>query len=398
MAVNSLMLSSENCSSSVLWNLSKCEIATQLAISPIAKLSLALLLVFSMLSLFFNAVLMRGLFRTVTVQRNTQVLLVSISIAAIIRSSGSLVEFSLHFARLYSDFGLPHSKANCLWENFPSILASYSLSLSVIGVAWERAIATKNFRTYEQHPQFPSRTFVGAAWIFPATVGIAGRLSTTGDYVYPICRSALIYEGSLLISFSAINTAIGVISLIIFLVVYCANITRLRSYLYNQAQLSLSGRFQLTNNLEMTKTLFPSIVLHAVIYFSADITYIYVAYVGEETFHSAVDILILLAYINVLIMLFAAFHPISLLLINPKLRSHSLLDFKFPRRLYAIGPLPGGRRKSLILQRLNHARTVIPLRTLTVDKSFENQLEISASQHPNSIVNSDENHQIMIGP
>lgn len=283
------------------------------------KLSVALMLIISCLAIGFNMLLIVTLWKTSIIQPHSKILLTNLSLSAVCFSVCQLIT---NIWAVLTVLNVPNYRVlqrDCSLQSAGKTISTYCLSCSTVFVAWERAVATKNFRSYEKYQKFRSASCVLIAWITPAMPVIFSVLRAPNSFL-PICHSFLIYSSLLVFGCLVVDLCLSLLTLSIFLTVNWYNKRKLSFYLMNQAQLNLSERFQLKNNIEITTALIPSVLMHAAIYALTDIAMVYMSYqyeINKEISHTNV---LWSQYCNVLITGYTLLHPISMILGNRRLR------------------------------------------------------------------------------
>lgn len=288
------------------------------------SLSIALILLCSLLAIYFNLLLALTLWKTSIVQYESKILLTNLSLSAVIFSITQIFSNVKLIFRIANRLSLSLSIRDCLAENLPKAISAYSLVASMIFVAWERAEATRNYRSYESKPHFYPILCVFISWAIPSIVFFGGFFTSPTDKIIPICYASLAYSSTLVTGYLLFNLLLGLLTLLLFSGICYVNRKKLSFYLYNQAHLSLSERFQLANNLEITDTLLPSVILHIVMCGSANSLICFVAYNFENTKVITKLAILSLQYSNVLGTTYGLLHPMVVILKNERLRCLTL--------------------------------------------------------------------------
>lgn len=289
------------------------EISLKVIESGYFQVSVRLIIFICAFSIFSNVLLIVSLIRVAFIQEKTKILLVNVSLANITLCMGEIV---LQLKMVTTEIVNPISSKQCLLESLPKSISFASLTLSMNLVAWERVVATRNFRSHENDPKFPSICCAITSWLIPFLVNGLGANFLDKPNEIPLCFVALAYHPRLLLGFSICDLLIGSITLFIFVGVIASNRSKLIFYAHNQAQLNLSGRYQLRNNMEITKMLIPSVVLKILIYMSIDVGLSLTSRNDDCLDHKIRGI----AIFSCLEMLYTLLHPVSIVFMNKKLR------------------------------------------------------------------------------
>lgn len=284
------------------------------------RLSIAFMLIFSCFSIIYNILLSVTLWKTSIIQSHAKILLTNLSLSALIFS---VAQISSNILLIRSMANMPNfsiTYRDCAFESVAKTVSGYSLSLSTMFVAWERGVATRKFRSYEHNQKFCSFLCVIAAWLCPAITSTWGVWKSPILDRLPICQQYLTFSSGLVGAYVMFDFSLGLLTLAIFLGVSWFSRRKLAFFVYNQAQLSLSERFQLRNNIEITVTLLPSVLLHVLAYAVLDIVVLYFAREHEIT-HMITGLSVLLThYCNALVSFYTLLHPILMFYRNPRLR------------------------------------------------------------------------------
>lgn len=282
------------------------------------KLLLVLCILFSIGAIVGNLLLIIALYHSSLIQTKVKLLLVNVSTSAVILCISEIIHKSLIIIRTYWMTPKMISGHECLFEALPKTIAIYSLGFSMVFVALERAVATKNFRSYETQPKFLAWICVSFCWVCPTLVATLGVFHTPESRQLPFCFTGLMYSSMMVATVTGLDLALGLLSLFMYAAIIYINQRKLTFYMYNQAQLTLSGRFQLRNNIEMSNILIASVVLRVVTYAITDITFMYLIKKGTNVTKATSHAVMLCSAITVF---HCQIHPISMLIRSRKLRS-----------------------------------------------------------------------------
>lgn len=271
-----------------------------------------------------NLWLIFGLYHSSLVQGNVKLLLVNVSIAAVILCIGEFVHKWLILSRAYMSSNWHEIPGNqCLLESLPKTISNYTLALLMLFVAWERAIATKKFKSYEHQPKFLSWLCVGFAWLAPCIGSTVAAVKYQPNPQSPFCIAGFTYSSILVISYLSFDLVLGFLTLVGYMVVTRINKTKLTFFIYNRAQLRLSARYQLRNNIEITSLLTPTVIFRVISYIFSDASFIYISLSSKSRLKT--DSIFLVLACNLIKVLYCLFHPIFLFLRSRKLRSSAKL-------------------------------------------------------------------------
>lgn len=280
------------------------------------KILVLLCMLLSLGGFIANTILLVGLSRTSLVQANIKLLLINVSVAAIVLCGSEIVHKSLMIWRSSTKPSQMIQGHQCMYEALPKNISMYSLALLIVVVAIERVVATKNFRSYESQPKFFGWICLVISWVCPAIVGIYGAIEAPSSFHLSFCFTILMYSNKLLVVYMGFDVGIGLLSLFMYLTIVHINRKKLTIFLYNQAQLSLSARYQLRNNIEMTNILIPSVILRVVAYTISNISYIYTMKYMTNSLMKEKATVILLG--NLVTSIYSFGHPVSVLITSKR--------------------------------------------------------------------------------
>lgn len=286
--------------------------------------SVAFTIIFGALAAAWNIIMIIVLFKAKhLIQRHVKWLLINASIVAAIYSLTQFSKFVSYAVKFQMGISLTVSAYQCALENLVISHSSVNFAISVVSIACERLVATYCYRNYERSKKPLIRTLLPillVCWSVPTVSNVVGLLLLRKfeNATIPFCSTVLAVPSKSLIAFYVVEICIGIASTTSFIVVILTNRKRLLDLSYNQAQLSLSGRFQLRNNIDISKTLLPSAVLHLLIYIVADCAFLFVNINGEMKINKRASIVLVM---NSLKTLHLMLHPLSTLLSNRRLRA-----------------------------------------------------------------------------
>lgn len=280
------------------------------------------IIIFSALALVCNLMFLVILYRSNEfLQRRVKWFLLNASAMASIYSLTQMIRFFSYVTKYQSGYSLTISTYKCSLENSLLSFSSVNLGCSMIFIAGERFIATKLHRTYERiHKPFITSVLpvLVLCWLVPVTVNIIAILQTSDNVTIPFCASVLAYRRNSLIIYYTLEISIGVIAIFGFVLVILVNKRRLLNLSLNQAQLNFSARFQLRNNIDISKALLPAAILHLITYLLADCTLLFMS--TSYNLEMATKVYLVLI-VNVFKTFHLLLHVSSMFLFNQKLRA-----------------------------------------------------------------------------
>lgn len=285
--------------------------------------SLALTLIFAIPAVIFNCIFIRVICRVAIVQTHAKVLLINTSLAALLLSLVDIATMTSYISMMATGDAIHVSHDDCVKQNILTAISSSSLAFSLVFLSLERSFATKFYKSYELRSTTPSVILAGISWVGSILLHISGVFQADNNSYQPICTSVLSYPSEFTFAISIIHAALAFISIFFFTFILRINKEKLMFLSCNEAQLNLSDRFQLRNNVEISSTVLPAAVLQFVALVSCKGGFIY-ALINPNTLSATCRILVILLA-KAVYALYMLILPLSMILTNGRLRKNCKL-------------------------------------------------------------------------
>lgn len=311
----------------------------QLISSPYFPLLLAFTLLFSLPASILCIMMSRVIFKTAIVQPQTKILLLNCFVSAILLSTAEFFRAILFAVKSMMKIPLIIAVSDCHKQNFIVPIAGVTLAISMVVVAAERAFATKNYKSYEGKSLIPSVFAAILTWVSPMLLIVPSMLKAPDESFLPICLTALTYERLFLIITLIGYASLSAVSTAICLIVVRINRRRLLALSCNSAQLNLTSRFQLRNNIEMSEAVLPSVLSHLIFYGVIQGLYMFITL---DVSISMVNKTLVVLCTNMLQILYTLAIPMSIIAVNRRLKGmlvEQICGRRLPPKSCQVAPL-----------------------------------------------------------
>lgn len=288
-----------------------------------------IILIVTILAFCLNIFMLNILRQSSSVKQPCKILLMNCCVAAVLISSNESYRAikgvqSVNSARRpiltnSTALSLP-SFQECSKTTLITSFSSHSLLLSVVFLSLERLISTQNFNFHQHSPWITRLTILClfTSWMIPVSFNLA-QISRYSNVEYiPLCIGVIAYPAFYITIMLIIYLVILSIIVTAFVFVVHINHARLVNLSCNAGQMRFSLRLQLSNNLEVSRTVLCPVMLHLITYTLANATILHATTSNNV---SAVSKFTWILFSNGLQDFYMLLLPISMLLRNKKLRS-----------------------------------------------------------------------------
>lgn len=306
------------------------------------RVSIILALLFAIPAVFLNCIYIHLLFRVTVIQPHAKILLLNTSAAALLLCFVDIGVMSSYLSKISSRNVVPVSHNDCVKQNILTVISSNSLSFSMIFLALERSFATKFFRSYELRSFLPSVFLVLTSWGLPILLHLSAVFQTSSDYHEPICTSVLSYPSRFTLVILTINVVLAFACISAFVLILRINRMKLLILSCNEAQLNLSDRFQLRNNIEISSSVLPAAVGQLAALFCTKGAFLYV--ITDPKFLPVTYKILIILFAKAIFSCNLLILPLSMILTNARLRKTFFL------LLRTVQPAENGLRIGPVLE------------------------------------------------
>lgn len=222
-------------------------------------------------AIIFNLLLIIVLRKCSLLHVNVRYLLINLCVCSLCASIYILVKST--YTILAKVFGPPCifevTFMTCKYQEIIFIFAKLPVICSMLGLSIERAYASWKIDTYEKNDSPGlAKIILLITWTFSLLMSIM-LVATVNDYdVIPYCNSIFIYNPISFKILCGMVLPMELLGVIAYLIRWYKTSKQISIISINQAQYNLSGRLQKFLTLSLTATMLPSIILHALCWFT----------------------------------------------------------------------------------------------------------------------------------
>ncbi|CAJ0606547.1 unnamed protein product [Cylicocyclus nassatus] len=153
----------------------------------------------------------------------------------------------------------------CAIARFPVVLSIYATLSGILILAVERTIATLKYKTYEVHgSRLVALILIGAQWLISILLAVLSVLVRADPGYVHYCTVYVSHPRTAVFSL-CVMSILEVAALLYFIILLQSNQRRQVNEFVNNAMHTLTERYQLQENVRIMRILIPSVTVHAVL-------------------------------------------------------------------------------------------------------------------------------------
>lgn len=240
-----------------------CNGTKDLPTMPILVFELFLNIMMTPIGCLLNLFLIYSILRSTLFHNNLRLLMGHLSAMAVWYNVASFGKSLYTLMVMYSEpCNLVTTLYNCKVQELISILPLQTMLYSLVAIGLERLYATLFYTTYDYTKNlYMSLTLIFCIWFAALTLQLSPLPHIPSGKIL-VCQNLLVINQKTALTLLIIGLVLEFFSVLIFTCTTCWDRIKLRKLMINQAQHTLSARFQLAQNVEINKIMLPSALAH----------------------------------------------------------------------------------------------------------------------------------------